>query len=248
MTGWIIFLAILAIILFILFVPAVVDFRYENKKTSVKVSYCGFTVFDSTVKKPPKTPEEKKALREKKRFKKQEKEEKAARKKAKQEAKNKKRAAKGKPVVVQEKRTIKDYIALVKSLLSPVGKGARRLFKGIRISRLYIDIKVSDFDAHECAIQYGRICTAVSNLLAFFQSFFSIKADHIEVLPRFGSEATVYTARLRAKVSPSAVIAAGAALAWTYLKNMLKSQKGDSAQNTKSNPKHKEDTKNADSE
>ena len=61
MTGTIIFLCILGIILFILFMPAVVDFRYEDSKTAVKVSYCGITVFDSTKKKPEKTPEEKKA-------------------------------------------------------------------------------------------------------------------------------------------------------------------------------------------
>lgn len=247
MTGWIIFLCILVIILFILFMPIVVDFSYEDNKAHVRASYCGFTVFDSTKKKPPKTPEEKKALYEKKRLKKQQKGEKAARKMAKQKAKNKKRAAKGKPVMIQEKRTIKDYIALVKSLLGPVSKGARRLFKGIRISRLYIDIKVGNFDAYECALQYGRICTAVSNLLAFFQSFFSIKADHIEVLPRFGSEATVYTARLRAKASPSAVLAAVAALAWTYFKKMLLSQQNDTVQNTYSKIGHKEDTKNAES-
>ncbi len=247
MTGWIIFLCILVIILFILFMPIVVDFKYEDNKTYIKASYCGFTVFDSTKKKPPITPEEKKTLCEKKRLKKQQKEEKAARKMAKQEAKNKKRAAKGKPVMIQKKRTIKDYIALVKSLLEPVGKGARRLFKGIRISRLYIDIKVGNFDAYECALQYGRICTAVSNLLAFFQSFFNIKADHIEVLPRFGCEATVYTAKFRAKASPSAVLAAIAALVWTYFKKMLRSQQDNVAQNTYSKTRHKEDTKNADS-
>ena len=54
MTGTIIFLCILGIILFILFMPAVVDFRYEEGKTAVKVSYCGIKVFDSTKEKPEK--------------------------------------------------------------------------------------------------------------------------------------------------------------------------------------------------
>lgn len=243
MTGWIILLIILGIIAFILFTPAVVDFRYEGGKTAVKVSYCGFTLFDSTKKKPPKTPEQKKADREKKRLKKKQKEEKAQKKKQKQDEKNKKLAAKGKPVPVKEKRKLSEILEFVISLLQPVGKGMRRLFKGIRITRFYLDIKVGAFDAYDCAVQYGRICTVVSNALQFFQSFFSVKSDHIEVLPRFGTESTVYTARFRAKASPSAVLAAGFALGWTYLKNSLRSP-----QNNNTSPKNKEDSKNGNSE
>lgn len=243
MTGWIILLIILGIIAFILYMPAVVDFRYEGGKTAVKVSYCGITLFDSTKSKPPKTPEQKKADREKKRLKKKQKAEKAEKKKQKQEAKNKKKADKGKPVPTKEKRKISEILEIVRSLLQPVGKGMRRLFKGIKITRFYLDIKVGAFDAHDCAVQYGRICTVAANALGFFQSFFSIKSDHIEVLPRFGTESTVYTARFRAKASPSAVLAAGFALGWTYLKNSLRS-----SENKNTNTGHKEDTKNANSE
>ncbi|MBQ8724910.1 MAG: hypothetical protein IJY74_04475, partial [Oscillospiraceae bacterium] len=175
MTGTIIFLCILGIILFILFMPAVVDFRYEDNKTAVKVYYCGIKVFDSTKEKPEKTPEEKKAEREKKRLKKKQKEVKAAKKaekkKRKQEKKEKKLAAKGKKPAEKKKKSISEILELVKSLLSPVGKGMRRLFKGIKITRFYLDIKVGAFDAHECAIQYGKICTIVANALQFFQSF-----------------------------------------------------------------------------
>lgn len=229
MTGTIIFLCILGIILFILFMPAVVDFRYEEGKTAVKVSYCGIKVFDSTKKKPEKTPEEKKAEREKKRLKKKQKEEKAAKKaekkKKKQEKKGKKLAAKGKKPAEKKKKSISEILEIVKSLLSPVGKGMRRLFKGIKITRFYLDIKVGAFDAYECAIQYGKICTIVANALQFFQSFFSVKSEHIDILPRFGTEKTVYTARFRAKMSPAAVLAAGFAIGWTYLKeNLRKSQ------------------------
>ncbi len=247
MTGWIIFLSILAIILFILFVPAVVDFKYENKKTEVKVKYLFFTAFDSTKKKPPKTPEEKAAEREKKRLKKLKKQEKEEKKKKKQEAKKQKLAAKGKTVSEKEKRSIPEMLSLVKSFIAPVGKGMRRLFKGIRISRFYLDIKVGNFDAYECAMEYGKICTAVSNALAFFQSFFTIKPEHIEILPRFGTESTVYTAKLRAKISPSAVFAAGFALLWTYIKNTLLSKQSE-IENTNTNTKSKEDIKNAESE
>ena len=214
MTGWIIFLCILALILFILFMPAVVDFRYEGGKTAVRVSYCGITIVDTSKPKKEKTEEEKKAEAEKKKQKKKKKEEKKARK-------EKKKSAEGEDAQKKKKKSLSEILALVKSLLKPVGKGMRRLFKGIRITRFYLDIKVGGFDAAECALTYGKLYTAVANGLAFFQSFFVIKPDHIAILPRFGTESTVYTARFRAKLSPAAVLAAGFSLAWTYLIQML---------------------------
>lgn len=96
MTGWIIFFCILALILFILFMPAVVDFCYEGGKTTVRVSYCGITIVDTSKPKKEKSEEEKKAEEEKKKRKKKKKEEKKARKekkKAEKEAKKKKKAS-----------------------------------------------------------------------------------------------------------------------------------------------------------
>ncbi len=233
MTGWIIFLIILGIISFILFMPAAADFRYENGKADVKVSYCGITLFNSTKK---KSNEKIKAEKEKKLLKKQKKNEKKKRRQS-------KRAAKGNAHDTDKKQSVGDIVRTVMDFIEPVSKGIRRLFRGIRISRLYLDIKVGAFDSCDCAIKYGKMCTAVSNGLAFFQSFFSIKADHIEVLPRFGTERTVYTVRFRTMLSPAAVIAAGIALGWTYLKNSLRSE-----QNNTPNPKIQGGTQNAESQ
>lgn len=236
MTGWIIFLSILAVILFILFMPAVVDFRYEQNKANVRISYCGFGIFDTSKEKKKKTPEEIEKAKKKKELKKKKKEEKKAAKEAK---KGKKTETKTK-----EKRSVKEILELVKSLLTPVKKGMRRLFKGIRITRLYLDIKVGAFDACECAIAYGKICTIVSNALAFLQSFFVIKADHIDIQPRFSTEKTVYTVRFRAKISPAAVLAAGFSLAWTYLMGMMKNSGKDETKSRTCTTK-KEEIKNA---
>ncbi|MDE6021528.1 MAG: hypothetical protein K2H01_11110, partial [Ruminococcus sp.] len=171
-TGWIILLCILAIIFFILFMPAVIDFRYEENKVKVRISYCGFTIFDTTKEKKEKTPEEIE----------DEKQKKALKKKKKKEKKDARKAKKGKKSEsdTKEKRSVKDIIELVQSLLTPIKKGMRKLFKGIRITRFYLDIKVGNFDAYECALAYGKMCTVVSNTLAFFKSFFVIKADHID--------------------------------------------------------------------
>lgn len=244
MTGWIIFLSIAAVILFILFMPAVADFRYEENKVNVRVSYCGFTVFDTSKprKKKEKDPEKIAKAEKKKEIKKQKKEEKKAEKAAKKAEKDRKKGI----VQTEKKRSVKDMLELAVSLLEPVKKGMRRLFKGIRITRFYLDIKVGNFDACECALAYGKICTAVSNLLAFFQTFFTIKADHITIQPRFSTEKNVYTVKFRAKLSPSAVLAAGFSLGWTYLMNMLRKQRNEDNTNNKSNNKKvQEEIKNA---
>lgn len=234
MTCRIILLCILAIILFILFMPAAFDFRYEEENVSVRISYCGFTIFDTSKEKKEKTQEEIEKEEKKKALKKQKKAAKAA-KKAK-----KGKAVKNKEEEKKEKRSLKEMFELIYSLLAPIKKGLRRLFKGIRISKLYIDIKVGNFDAYECAVSYGKICTAVSNVLAFFQSFFIIKADHIEIQPRFSMENNLYTIKFRAKISPAAVLAAGFSFAWTYLLEMMHKQQQTEEQNNKiNNPKGK---------
>lgn len=219
MTGIIITLCILSVILFILFMPAVINFRYEENKVNVRISYCGFTVFDTSKprKKKEKTPEQIKKAEEKKKKSKQKKADKAAKKAKKNEKKG--------IANEKKKRSVKDMLELAVSLLEPVKKGMRRLFKGIRITRFYLDIKVGNFDAYECAIAYGRICTAVSNLLSFFQTFFSIKADHIDIQPRFSTEKTVYTVRFRARLNSAAVLAAAFSLGWTYLLGSIRKQK-----------------------
>lgn len=223
MTGSIIFLSIVAVILFILFMPAVVDFRYEENKVNVRVSYCGFTIFDTSKPRKEKDPAKIAEAERKKEIKKQKKEKKKEKKAAIKAEKDKKKGI----VKTEKKRSLRDLLKLVTSLLEPVKNGMRRLFKGIRITRFYLDIKVGNFDAYECALAYGKICTAVSNLLAFFQSFFSIKADHIDIQPRFSTEKNVYTVKFRVKLSPSAVLAAGFSLGWTYLMNMLQKQKDE---------------------
>lgn len=234
MTCRIILLCILAIILFILFMPAAFDFRYEKGKVSICISYCGFTIFDSSKE---KTPEEIEKEEKKKAIKKQKKEQKKAAKAAKKAKKGK--VAKSKEE--KEERSLKEIFQLIYSLIAPVKKGLRRLFKGIRISKLYIDIKVGNFDAYECAMEYGKICTVVSNSLAFFQSFFTIKADHIEIQPRFSMENNLYTIRFIAKISPAAVLAAGFSLAWTYLLGMMHKQQAENINenNKTNNPRSK---------
>lgn len=216
--------------------PAVIDFCYEENKVYVKISYCGFTIFDISKKKKNKTPEEIKAAKEKKALKNKKK----AEKKAKKAGKSKKDSASEE----KKERSVKDMLELAHSLLNPVKKGMRRLFKGIRITKFYLNIKVGKFDAYECAIAYGKICTAAANALAFFQLFFTIKADHIEIQPGFGTEKNVYTARFRAKISPSAVLAAGFSLAWTYLSEMLRNQQETSYSSNGKNKK--EELKHAD--
>ncbi len=236
MVGWIIFFCLLAIILFILFMPAVVDFSYENNKTTVRVSYCGFTIVDTAKKKKELTDEEKEAARKKKEQKQKKKEEKEARKKKRKEERARKKGKKIPEETPKKKKSIGEILELVRSLLSPVGHGMRRLFKGIRITRFYLDIKVGAFDAYDCALAYGKICTLVSNMLAFFQSFFVIKPNHIKIEPRFSTESTVYIARFRAKLSPAAVLAAGISLGWTYLMQTLRRDSSKPQKKTKNQP------------
>lgn len=61
-----------------------------------------------------------------------------------------------------------------------------KIFKGIRIKRLYIDFVNADADAYNCALNYAYLCTGVYSILAVMSTLFSVKLKTVDVNPGFG--------------------------------------------------------------
>ena len=61
-----------------------------------------------------------------------------------------------------------------------------KIFKGIRIKRLYIDFVNTDADAYNCALNYAYLCTGVYSVLAVMSTLFSVKLKTVDVNPGFG--------------------------------------------------------------
>ncbi len=61
-----------------------------------------------------------------------------------------------------------------------------KIFKGIRIKRLYIDFVNADADAYNCALNYAYLCTGVYSILAVMSTLFSVKLKTVDINPGFG--------------------------------------------------------------
>lgn len=61
-----------------------------------------------------------------------------------------------------------------------------KIFKGIKIKRLYIDFVNADADAYNCALNYAYLCTGVYSILACMSSLFTVKLKTVDINPGFG--------------------------------------------------------------
>ncbi|MDE5946237.1 MAG: DUF2953 domain-containing protein, partial [Oscillospiraceae bacterium] len=71
-------------------------------------------------------------------------------------------------------------------------KPLKKICKGIHFENIYINFKISDLDAYDCALKYGKICILVYNLLAVFDQIFSLKKKSIDVNCVFNEEKSIY--------------------------------------------------------
>lgn len=60
-----------------------------------------------------------------------------------------------------------------------------KIFKGIKLSELYIDFIVANEDAYKCALNYGRVSGAVYQLLGWLGVLFNVKLKTVDINPGF---------------------------------------------------------------
>lgn len=85
----------------------------------------------------------------------------------------------------------------------------KRIFKKIRISRVYIDAVIGGEDAAKTAISYGVHCAAIDGLIAFLDNTVSFKAEKIGIRADFQLEKSVYYCKARVKLRLSTLLHSG---------------------------------------
>ncbi|MGN0621811.1 MAG: DUF2953 domain-containing protein [Porcipelethomonas sp.] len=126
-----------------------------------------------------------------------------------------------------------EQIDFVLSVVNAGGKALKTALKRISVTKIFIDFKVSDPDAYECAIKYGKINAALYNGLKLMNRFFTLKKESINVRCVFNEENCVYNIRFCVKVRPSAVIWTGILFIFTFLVNNNRRKKKRAAGNEK---------------
>lgn len=232
MTGWIIFGAVVLLIVILLICPVVVSFEY-GEDIFLKVRYLFVTFFRI----PPKNKKQKR--KDKKDEKKADKAAKEAEKlteaadapkQSKQQtakASEKKAAAKGKPnaksKAEKQKPTLSEIFAVVKMLAESLGKPLKKLLHRVRITNMRLDIICGGDDAAAAALNYGKMNIVVGNALGWLDMFFTLVKPDINIGVDFESEDTLTEMSCKIKLS----IAAAFAFLFVGLFRILKNSKGN---------------------
>lgn len=96
-----------------------------------------------------------------------------------------------------------------------------KIFKGIKISELYIDFFIANEDAYKCALNYGRISGAIYNILAWMSVLFNVKLKTIDINPLFGQKKSQWDVSLKISLCLMSIVIAGLQFLLIYLFRVL---------------------------
>jgi len=197
---WIILGIILLILIVVLFSPVKLYVSYIDKKPEVILKYL-FIKKDLLLKKEKKKPESEKKTSE---FDDSESE------------KDKKKKNKLLPDSLSGK------IEFIKNIASTGGKAFRSLTKHLKIKDIFIDIKISDLDAYECALKFGKTNILVFNTLSYLGYFVKLKKKSINIRCVYNEPECIYNAGCNARLTPAAAIMIALAFIFRFLVNNIK--------------------------
>lgn len=193
--------AVLLILLILIFSPVRVYFDFTDGKKDIILKY----IFIKKALTGEKKERPEKVQNKKKSPKKAEKTE------------EKEESPKKKGGIIPKERSAK--IDFVLSLIGAGGKALRSVLKRFSVTEIFIDFKISDPDAYECALKFGKMNIALYNGLRLAGSIFTLKKESINVRCVFNEEKSEYNARFCAKMRPAAAIWAGILFIFTFLVN-----------------------------
>ena len=101
-------------------------------------------------------------------------------------------------------------------------KALKHFTKRITIYDICADIDISDSDACNCAIKYGKINIIAYNILSFMSCFFRLKKKHININCVYNQPESVYNFSFIVKFTPSSGILSVIAFIFTFLANNKK--------------------------
>lgn len=200
--GWIIFGIILLILIIILFSPVKVYVSYLDNKPKVVLKYLFVKkVLVGGEKKPKK-----------------EKPENLRKKKEKTESDEEKKEKKGGLVP----KSFSGKMDFIKNIASTGGRAFRRITKHMKIKDIFIDIQISDLDACDCAIKFGKTNILVFNTLSYLGNFVRLKKKSINIKCVYNQSECIYKVSFNARLTPAAAIMIAVAFIFRFLVNTIK--------------------------
>lgn len=92
-----------------------------------------------------------------------------------------------------------------------------KIFKGFKLSELYIDFIIANEDAYKCALNYGRISGAVYYILGWLSAMFNVKLKTVDINPGFALSEPRWDVAAKLSFRPVTAVIAGIGFLLTYL-------------------------------
>lgn len=213
MTGLLIFAGIVLFFILLLSIPVVLDLEYLDLfKCRVSWLFLKFNIYPQDESKKNKKKKEPK----------------------KKEDVPKERPAEEKPQEIKENKKdnfIKTFydnqgiigiIDLIKNCASYLGRFSKGFLKSIYITKLFINISVTESDAAKTALRYGKICQEVYPPLGFICSSCHVKNYKVNIWADYCGDKTKGAFETRILLVPRSVINAAIALVFRLGIQLLK--------------------------
>ncbi len=199
---WIIIGCILLILLIFLFSPVRIVVEYLGGKPEIIFKYLFFKI---NLTRRTKSAKDKKKKPEQ----------------AEKETSTEKKSKKSKFIP----EDIPGKIQFFKNLASAGGKAFRKITRHMKIKDIYINFIISDEDAYECALKFGKANIVVYNSLSYLGSFIRLKKKSINIQCIYNKPDCVYDIKFKLCITPAAAIGIFIAFIFTFLVNNKKAVK-----------------------
>lgn len=92
--------------------------------------------------------------------------------------------------------TINMLLDVFKAIKVNLGK----FIKSLKVTNLYIDFKVANQDAYDCALKFGKMNILLYNVLGYLERNFKVKKEFINIQPKYNSSDSVYNISFKIKL------------------------------------------------
>lgn len=93
-----------------------------------------------------------------------------------------------------------DSINMVLDIFKTIKVTLGKFIKSFRVTNLYIDFKIANQDAYDCALNFGKMNILVYNILAYLDRNFKVKKKSINIEPKYNSSESVYDISFKVKL------------------------------------------------
>ncbi|MGN1412086.1 MAG: hypothetical protein ACI4WH_06245 [Oscillospiraceae bacterium] len=207
----IVLLIVLILLAVIIYLPVCLSVRYIDGELSYKVTYAFITFYPKKKKKKVKVKKDNKSSDKKSRVKSQEvskevksndgiSEEKSTIEGTKTDSEEPLKDESNHKEDINPDMKFMDTINLVLDMFNAIKKKLGKFIKSFRITNLYINFKLADQDAYDCALKFGKMNILVYNVLGYLERNFKVKKKSINLEPKYNSNNSIYDISFKVKI------------------------------------------------